>query len=220
MPRKARDLSKSETEDVTLRGVPFAVAEFSELEAELYDDFYHEHGGQQLDLDRQMLSVRADQIPQSKVVALLMQKLEPLEGKLAAREEVYLETQDPKLFDEMLELAGEIDALKERIRSSTRDFDFEKAIRLGAEVRAQTDEILGRLETIKFEFCHTLATDRGQTEMSIDEWRTGATKADKEAAIEVVGVGKGFTTRFKRSKAQSKPTPTPSEEKSSVSQAN
>lgn len=220
MPRKARDLSKPETKDVTIRGVTFALAEFPEHEAELYDDFYQVHGGQQLDLDRQMLSVRADQIPQSKVVSLLMEKLEPLEAKLAAREEVYKETQDLKLFDEMLEMAGEIDALKERMRSTTRDFDFEKTIRLGAEVRAQSGEILERLESIKFDFCHTLATDRKLTEMSLTEWQTGATKADKEAASLVVGVGKGFTTRSTRSKAQSVPTPTPSAEKSSASQAN
>ena len=220
MARKARDMSKPETKDVTVRGVTFALAEFPEHEAELYDDFYQVHGGQQLDLDRQMLSVRADQIPQSKVVALLMDKLGPLEAKLAAREKVYKETQDGKLFDEMLELAAEIDALKDRMRSSTRDFDFEKAIRLGAEVQVQTGEILERLETIKFEFCHTLATDRKLTEMSLTEWQTGATKADKESSSILVNVGKGFTTRSVRSKAQTEPTPTPSAEKSSVSQAN
>lgn len=246
MPRKARDMSKPETKDVTIRGVTFAVAEFPEHEAEMYDDFYHEHGGQQVDLDRQMLSVRADQIPQSKVVALLMDKLEPIEERYTVREMArqekrgdispeavqeyakenkvdfapYREMPEDDLFDEMLELAAEIDALKERMRSTTRDFDFEKAIRLGAEVRVQSGEILKRLEAIKFDFCHTLAQERKLTEMSFDEWRSGATKADKDGASEVVNVGKGFTTRLTRSKARNEPTPKPSEEKSSVSQAN
>lgn len=220
MARKARDLSKPETKDVTIRGVTFTVAEFPEHEAELYDDFYQVHGGQQLDLDRQMLSIRADQIPKSKVAERLLRERDPVEKKLAAREEVYKETRDPKLFDEILELTGEIDVLEERMRSSTRDFDFEKAIRLGAEVQVQTGEILERLETIKFEFCHTLATDRKLTEMSLTEWQTGATKADKESSSILVNVGKGFTTRSVRSKAQAEPTPTPSAEKSSVSQAN
>lgn len=246
MPRKARDLSKPETKDVTIRGVMFTVAEFPEHEAELYDDFYHEHGGQQLDLDRQMLSVRVDQIPQSKVIALVAQKLEPIEIRFQAREAVYKEKRgevspvevdefakenavdvsafremsEDDLFESMLELAAEIDPLKDRMRHASRDMDFEKAIRLGAEVRAQSGEILGRLEAIKFDFCHTLATERKLTEMSLDEWRLGATKADKEAASLVVNTGKKFLTRSVRSKAQSVPTPTPSEEKSSGSQAN
>lgn len=184
--RPAAQPKKPEPTHATVRDATFVLAEFVTDDAELYDAYYAEHGGQELSFELQMLRVRYEQVPSNRVVEFLEGELKPLLLRLEARKKVYAETRDPALFDEIVSLSEQVDALQARVQTALKDFDFERFFRLRGELQGENVRLRVRLADLRLGFCHRLAVSRGLTALTPETWREGATSADREAAEAVV----------------------------------